>query len=256
MRTDFGRHVFGLSAIAFGVLAFTWHDFSIWQQIRPLGAIAHREILLYFLAAVEIVGGVAILWERTARAGAAALGAVYLFFALMWIPVFIAAPVYNRLGSFFEQFSLVSAAMIVYVTAKPHVSAAARLARFGYYGFGVSVVSFTVEQLIYLNGTASFVPTWIPPGQMFWAITTTIAFGLGAIALLARCWALLASQLITLMIALFGVLVWLPAPFADPHSLTSWAGNAENWAICGAAWIVADYLGGQTAAPRSVKSGR
>jgi len=36
--------------------------------------------------------------------------------------------------------------------------------------------------------------------------------------------------------------VWLPAPFADPHKLISWAGNPQNLAITGAAWIVADYL--------------
>jgi hypothetical protein len=40
----------------------------------------------------------------------------------------------------------------------------------------------------------------------------------------------------------FGLLVWLPAPFADPHKLINWAGNAENLAIAGAAWIVADFL--------------
>ena len=46
----------------------------------------------------------------------------------------------------------------------------------------------------------------------------------------------------------FGFLVWLPTLwsstfFADAGSLTAWAGNAENWAIAGSAWIVADYLG-------------
>jgi len=104
------------------------------------------------------------------------------------------------------------------------------------------VVSFTLEQVFYLAGTASFVPKWIPPGQMFWAITTTIAFALAAIALLARRSALLAARLLTLMIIGFGLLVWLPAPFADPDKIISWAGNAQNLAIAGAAWIVADFL--------------
>jgi hypothetical protein len=40
----------------------------------------------------------------------------------------------------------------------------------------------------------------------------------------------------------FGLLVWLPAPFADPHRIINRAGNAQNSAITGAAWIVADYL--------------
>jgi hypothetical protein len=44
------------------------------------------------------------------------------------------------------------------------------------------------------------------------------------------------------MIVGFQLLVWLPAPFANPHALISWAGNAQNLAIAGASWIVMDYL--------------
>jgi hypothetical protein len=44
------------------------------------------------------------------------------------------------------------------------------------------------------------------------------------------------------MIIGFQSLVWLPRPFSDPHQLISWAGNAQNLAIAGAAWIVIDYL--------------
>jgi hypothetical protein len=77
---------------------------------------------------------------------------------------------------------------------------------------------------------------------MFWAITTTIAFALAAIAILSGRSAFLASRLLTVMIIGFGLLVWLPALFVDPHKLMNWAGNAENLAIAGAAWIVADFL--------------
>jgi uncharacterized membrane protein YphA (DoxX/SURF4 family) len=86
------------------------------------------------------------------------------------------------------------------------------------------------------------VPKWIPPGQRFWAVTTTIAFALAAIALLSGRMSLLASRLLTAMVIAFQLLVWLPAPFADPHKIISWAGNAQNLAITGAAWIVADFL--------------
>jgi uncharacterized membrane protein YphA (DoxX/SURF4 family) len=235
--------VYGLAAVGFGVLALVWHDFNTWQQIRPLGNVPHRELLLYVVAAVEIFGGLAIQWPRTARAGAIALGAIYLAFALLWVPFIIATPlVFDRWANFFEQFSLVSGALIVYASFGPNDSLrSAKVARLGYFSFGICVVSFTLEQLFYLSGTAGFVPKWIPPGQMFWAIATTIAFALAAIALLSGRLALLASRLLTAMIAGFGLLVWLPA-LADPHKLFNWAGNAENSAIAGAAWIVADYL--------------
>jgi uncharacterized membrane protein YphA (DoxX/SURF4 family) len=244
MRVYLGRHVYGLAAIAFGIITLVWHDFNGWQQIRALGNVPHREILVYLAAAIEIFGGVAIQRRRTARTGAIALGAVYLAFALLWVPHIVAEPlVYDRWGNFFEQFSLVSGALIVYATVSRNGSErASKLARIGYICFGICVVSFTLEQLVYLSGTASFVPKWIPPGQMFWAIATTIAFALAAIALLSGRSALLVSRLLTAMLVGFGLLVWLPAPFDDPHKLINWAGNAQNLAITGAAWIVADFL--------------
>ncbi|HXZ39703.1 MAG TPA: hypothetical protein VEG68_03105 [Terriglobales bacterium] len=242
MKIYLGRHVLGLAAILFGVLTLVWQDFNDWQQIWALGNVPHRQILAYVAAAIEIVGGVAIQWRKTARAGAIALGSIFLVFALLWIPRIVREPlVYDRLGNFFEQFSQFAGALIVYATVG-NSEQAPRTARSGYVFFGICVVSFTLEQLIYLSGTASFVPKWIPPGQMFWAITTTTAFALAAIALLSGRSALLAARLLTAMIIGFGLLVWLPALFANPHDLTNWAGNAENLSIAGAAWIVADFL--------------
>jgi uncharacterized membrane protein YphA (DoxX/SURF4 family) len=254
-RIDLGRHVYGLAAIAFGIITFAWRDFNNWQQIQALGNVPHREILVYVVGAIEIVGGVAIQWPRTARAGAFLLGCVYLIFAFLWVPRIAAEPrVFDRWGNFFEQFSLVSGALIVYASLSPGDSERpATAARIGYIFFGVCVVSFTIEQLLYLSGTAAFVPKWIPPGQQFWAITTTIAFALAAIALLSGRSAILASRLLTAMLIGFGLLVWLPAPFADPHKMINWAGNAQNLAITGAAWIVVDFLSQKGAAEPSAR---
>jgi len=244
MKLQLGRHVFGWAAIGFGIITLVWRDFSTWQQNVP-----HREILVYLAAAVELLGGAAMQWTKTTRAGAIALGCLYAFFALTWVPRIVAEPlVYDRWGNFFEQFSIVSGALIAYALLSFGVSGRAeKLARVGCAFFGICVISFTMEQLFYLKGTASFVPKWIPPGQMFWAVATTIAFALAATALLSGRSALLASRLLTAMILGFGLLVWLPAPFTAPHQIVSWAGNAQNTAILGAAWIVMDYLGGRRA---------
>lgn len=240
-----GRHVYGVAGILFGICTIAWHDFNIWQQIKPLGNVPHREILAYIVGAMEIMGGVAIQWRRTARAGAFVLGTISLIFALLWLPLIAAKPqVYDSWGNFFEQFSQVSGALIVYASFD-RGDARRPVTQFGYISFCFCVVSFTLEQLFFLSGTAEFVPKWIPPGQMFWAVTTTIAFALAAIALFTGRLALLAARLLTAMIVGFGLLIWLPAPFtarfSDPH--INWAGNAENLAIAGAAWIVADLLG-------------
>lgn len=239
MKYSPGRYAYGLAAIGAGICAWVWHDFS------ALGGVPHREILVYILVSIEILGGAAVAWPRTARAGAVALGAVYLTFALLGVPSIIKHPlVYNGYGNFFEQFSFVSGAMIVYACSGPVAPArTARLAQIGYYSFGICVVSFALEQLFYLSATVGFVPKWIPPGQMFWAIGTTVAFALAAIALLTGLMARLAARLTTAMIVGFGLLVWLPALIANPHSFANWAESTETLGIAATAWIVADFLG-------------
>jgi hypothetical protein len=239
MKYSLGRYVYGLAAIGSGTCAFAWHDFN------ALGNVPHREIVIYIVATIEILGGAAVQWPRTARAGAVAICGIYFTFALLGVPLIVEHPlVYNSFGNFFEQFSFASGAMILYACAGPIAPArTAGLAQIGYYSFGICVVSFTLEQLFYLSETASLVPKWIPPGQMFWAIATTAAFALAAIALLTGFMARLASRLTTAMIVGFGSLVWLPALFADPHSFMNWSETAETVGIAASAWIVADFLG-------------
>ncbi len=239
MKYSLGRYVYGLATFASGVCALVWHNYD------ALAAVPHRGILTYILATIEILGGVAVLSPRTARAGAVALGAIYFFFALLGVPLIIKHPlIYNNFGNFFEQFSYVSGALILYACSGPIAPArTSRLAKVGYYSFGICVVSFALEQLFYLSATASLVPKWIPPGQMFWAIATTAAFAFVAIALLTGVMALLASRLNTAMLVGFLLLVWLPALFANPHSFVNWSEGLETLAIAASSWIVADFLG-------------
>ena len=57
MRIYLGRHAYGLAAVGFGVIALVGHEFGgPWQQIRALGNIPHREVLVYPAAGVEFLG--------------------------------------------------------------------------------------------------------------------------------------------------------------------------------------------------------
>jgi len=254
MKRDFGRHAYGVAAILFGAATMFWHDLNDWQQIKVLGNVPLRESVVFVAAAAALAGGFAIQWRRSAQVGALALGVLYLFLALFLIPPIIHAPlIYDRWGTFFEQFSIFSGALIVYASlASSEPLWATRAARIGRICFGICVVSFMLEQAFNLRATADLVPKWVPPGQMFWAITTTIAFALAAIAILSGHRAPLASRLLTAMILLFGFLIWLPALFADPRSHFNWAENDETLAIAAASWILADYFAREDrlAAPR------
>jgi hypothetical protein len=231
---NLGRHVFGVAALAFGLITLAWHDHDDGHPLR---------YIVYAAAATLIFGGAAIQFGRTAKAAAAVLSAAYLVFVLLCVPGIVAAPrIYNSWGNFFEQFSLLSGAAIVYArlsSAWPPET----LNRIGRILLGVCATSFTLEQAFYLDATAKFVPKWVPPTQMFWAVTTTVFFALAAVALLTNRMALLASRLLTIMVVGFGLLVWVPLVFSNPHNHTNWSENAETFEIAGAIWILADLLG-------------
>lgn len=244
MKIRMGRHVFGAAAIFYGTLFLYWRNSNIWQQVQPFGHVPHPEFLAVLAGAIQILGGLALVWRKTARIGAVALSALLLLFAVLWIPPIVAhrALVPDQ-GNFFEQLSqfcgaLIACAMLAVTDSRPTAFAA----RLGYWLFAVSVVSFTWGQIYYFSPTVDLVPKWIPPSQTFWAIATTVAFGLAAIALLSGRLALLASSLLTAMLMAFGALVYLPTLFVDPHKLFIWTELAETFLIAAAAWIVTDYL--------------
>ncbi len=239
MKLRLGHHVFGLAAIAFGVITLNW------CQINQFGHISHPEIFVYIAGIVEILGGFAIQWQRTVRFGALILAAVFSIFSLYWIPQIIKVPLsFGYYGNFGEQFSIAIGGVFVFAsTLSGHPDKAAKIERAAYICYGICVVSYSLYQLFYLTYTASLVPKWIPPGQMFWTVATTIAFALAASAILSGRSALLASWLLTIMLIAFGVLIWVPACVIHPHEMSNWVENSSNLAMAGSAWIVADYLG-------------
>jgi hypothetical protein len=234
LGSNLGRYLFGAAAVVFGLITLIWHDYSDWPQLR---------YLVYAAAISQIFGGVALPFRRTAKTGAAVLTAAYLFLALLCLPAIITAPkVYNSWGNFFEQFSLAAGAAIAYASLSSVWSRGA-VNRIGRILLGICTVSFALEQAFYLDATAGFVPKWFPPSPMFWAVATTFFFALAAAALLTNRMALLATRLLTLMLVLFGLIVWVPLVLSDPHSHTNWSEITETCAIAGATWMLADLLG-------------
>lgn len=235
MRSDLGRYVFGLAVLACGLVTLVWHV----------------SVLSYVVGVAQVVGGVAILFGRTAKVGAILIGAAFVILCLLSVPPIIANPqVYFSWGNFFYPFSLVIGAAIVVVRFTPSWNPRT-VARIASVLFGICIVSFGIEQVEFLARTASLVPKWIPPSQMFWAIATCVPFALAAIALFVNRFALLATQLFALMMLLFGILVWIPILFVDPHTRGNWVEGMETFATAGAAWILADYLAKFTQPSRS-----
>jgi hypothetical protein len=233
----YGRFVFGASAVLFSVIALMWYDADTWQTLHQIWSLPRGTVIGGCLMIVQMAGGVGMQYPRTARLAAVALTVTYLLFSLACIPGIIAAPaVYVHYGSFFEQFTLLCGAIALYAATKKNAAHAIAIGQAARVGLGVCAISFTLSQTFYLRETADLVPKWIPPNQTFWAILTTIAFALAALSILINRQAQLATRLMTLMLALFGVLVWVPRLVAHPESHLNWSEFALTFLITGAVW--------------------
>ena len=240
-----GRILFGASAVFFGVIALKWHDTATWQNIAHIWSLPFGMVIGCCLMAAQIAGGVGISLPRTARPAAIVLGIVYFCFAVACIPdVIAAANVYDKFGgSFFLFLSLVFGALAIYAATETDATTAAVLGRVTRIGPGICAISFTLGQALQIRGTAEGVPSWIPLSHMFWAMLTTVAFAMAAIAILLNLRARLAMRLMALMVGLFAVLAWIPRVILLPGNHFMWSECAETLLVAGAAWVVAESSG-------------
>jgi hypothetical protein len=218
-----------------------WHDPDTWQTLRKIWSLPFGTIIGGCLMGAQIAGGFAMQSARTARLASVVLGVVYLLFSLACIPGIIAASTtYARYGSFFEQFSLLCGAIALYAATEPNAERAVVFGRLACLGLGVCAISFTLSQTIYFPEKAGLVPKWISPNQTFWAILKRSPLHSRQIAILINRQGRLATRLMTLMLALFGVLVWIPRLVAHPEAHLNWSEFGLTFLITGATWTVAD----------------
>jgi uncharacterized membrane protein YphA (DoxX/SURF4 family) len=240
--SNLGIYVYGLSAIFLGLVGFAFADFAVgWQRVPA--DVPLRVPLAYLCALCELLAGASLLWRRSARVGAAVLGIIYAIFTLSWLRQAVAAPrIYDSWGNVFEELSMAIAGAVLVAALAPSDSPWAAKKNLITRVYGICPISFGIVHLVYLRGAATWVPKWLPPGQVFWTVATAIFFFMSAAAILTGILTGLAARLLTVMIVCFEFLIWLPKLLANPHGHFEWAGNGIALAMGGAAWVISDSL--------------
>jgi uncharacterized membrane protein YphA (DoxX/SURF4 family) len=248
-----GVYVFGAASIAAGIMNIAWGEFEpAHQPIQAWGdQIPGLTILAYIAAIWLIAGGAAMLWSRTRRFGAAALGILYGIFVLFPLPRLYTAPHFmgHRADVYISVLASICQLVILFVAAVvawdalsapgPLSQKTAMIARCA---FGLSSVIFGLAHLTAVQTVVPMIPKWMPLGGTFWTVLTGIAFVLAGLAIVAGVLDVLAARLLALMLLVFSLLVLAPHIFSSPHNHIAWGGNAYNLTAVGAAWIVSDWL--------------
>jgi uncharacterized membrane protein YphA (DoxX/SURF4 family) len=229
--------LYALAAILLGAVGIWFHDFAMQWQPVPAG-IPWRTPLIYVSGLLLIAGGGAILSRRYERTGALLLAAFYgLWVVALHLPNAIAG--WKHIGAWNPTAELTFMTMGgVALLAASAGAMRATLLRIARILAGASAIVFGCAHFNYIDFTATMVPAWIPPSQVFWAWLTGAGHLAAGIALVSGIQARLAATLLTVMMASFVVLLHIPRVLAAPGQHIEWIMLAVASAMTGSAWLV------------------
>lgn len=247
-----GLWFYGLGTALTGILNIAWGAFDpAHEPIKALGNIPGQQFLAYVSGIWLVAAGLAMLWRRGARIGAAGSAIAWLIFAAFWAVRYYAG--IHALGwkmavlvgvsfGLAQQLMLVAPVGIVSALASSADSrpgwGAAAAAR---WLLGLPPVIFGLTHLLGIPIFAKIVPHWMPLAS-FWAAITGLAFFLAGLAICSGIKDVLAARLLAIMLLLFEPLVEIPGMFARPHDQGAWSAAVYNLVAIGACWIYAEYL--------------
>jgi len=248
-----GVWFYGWATVVTGILDIVWGKFEASHQpVQSFAPHLPGQQLLAYIAGVWLVAaGMAILWRRTARIGAAGSAMIYLIFGLLWLPrLYTTTHVFGFrigvlifvLGGVAAQWLLAAPAALIYATnASPDLAWREKAATAARCLLGVPPITFGLGHLINLRAYASFFPHWLPFGT-FWIVLTGIAFLLAGCAIVSGIRDVLAARLLALMLLVFEAAVEIPPVFMQPHKQEAWGGAMYNLTAIGACWIFAEFV--------------
>jgi uncharacterized membrane protein len=236
------RALFASGLISMGIVGLRFGDFASVLQEIPAWVPA-RTTIIYVAAALMLLGGIGLLFERTVIISAR----IMFFYLALWalllnVPIVLKSPLvevnYQGLG---EIMVILAGGWVLFATlAAPAASATSRFAtgtrgiRSAQILFGLALIPLGLAHFFYLDNTVKFVPAWLPY-RTFWACFTgaaQVAAGFGVLlSILPR----LAAILDTVLLALFTFLCWTPMLAATPDSSGLWSEITVSWAITAAA---------------------
>jgi uncharacterized membrane protein YphA (DoxX/SURF4 family) len=236
------RHsaLFAAGTLLLGAVGIAFHDFALQWQPVPAG-IAMRVPLAYLSAALLIGGGAMLLMRGRERLGALLLAVFYgLWVIVLHFPRAISS--WSHIGAWNGPAEIAYLTMgAVALLAASAGSMRDTLRLVARLLAGASALVFGLAHFNYIDFTATFVPAWIPPAQVFWAWATGAGHFAAGVALITGIQARLAVTLHAVMMGSFVLFVHIPRVIANPEKHDEWVMLGISSALTGAALLIRKY---------------
>ena len=234
------RVSFASAMIALGVIGLVFRDFTLVWGAVP-GWVPWRTALACLCAAVALAAGIALLFRRTAATAALVLFVyVGLWWLLLKVPEVVGDPLTE--GTWLDcgmYGMLLAGAWTLFAdSGRRRVPGGERGVRFARLLFGAGLIPTGLSHFVYVSLTVPLVPAWLP-FRLGWAYFTGACHCAAGLALLSGVLAGLAARLEAAMLAIFTILVWVPAVASAPATRSNWTELWISWALTAAAAVVA-----------------
>jgi uncharacterized membrane protein len=246
-----GARVYGLAAVALGITGLIYGSFAAMGLPVP-PHVPGYQALVWAAAGLLILAGLAVNVRGTVAVASLALAAFFALCVLaLHVPAAVRQPMVWVSYEGLAEVMVMALGGLLAFTLAPGVgeARAAAIFRIARPAFGLCLMVFGTSEFVYADFTASLVPAWLPPSQLFWTWLTGAAQIAAGLAILTNVQARLAAMLLTSMYLIFGLIVHLPRVIADPSGAGTWAENGVNLVLAGAAWVLVDCLGKAPARP-------
>jgi len=247
---------FAIGMIGLGVLALIYGDFAmVWQPVATW--VPGRTLLAYLSGVIMLLGGMGLLFERSAAWSAGILFPYLAIWLLLKVPALIASPQVEVVWLGFGEIAvLFMGGWVLFARMAerpPKFLSSGKTIRALQLLFGACLIPIGLSHLVYVKATIDFVPAWLPyrVGWVYLTGAGQIACGLGVLlSILPR----FAAFTEAAMIGSFTVLVWVPRILAASRERLPWTAFFISWVIGAGAWVVAQTVYSKQAATEKIES--
>ncbi|MDB5287850.1 MAG: DoxX [Mucilaginibacter sp.] len=116
-----------------------------------------------------------------------------------------------------------------------------KLTNTGKWLYAVALTAFGIQHFIYADFLTAYVPVWIP-WHLFFVYLVAVAFIATALSIVINKHVKLACTMLSIMLALFILLIHIPRLFADPQNVQNWTRALQDVVIMGAALVLTNDL--------------
>jgi uncharacterized membrane protein YphA (DoxX/SURF4 family) len=249
------RISYGVMIIGLAVQQIFYVDFRNVILPPSFSSIPAHAFFVYFLSAILIAAGIAIVFNIQARIISLLLGGLFfllIIFGQIPYEIFV-DPYANHFGTWtqaLKELVFCGGAFVVagsFLAKKENdkkenvfVGLLEKFIPFGGIFMCITMISFGIDHFLYTDGVAGLVPNWIP-WHIFWTYFAAVALIGSGITIILKIQLTLSAILLALMLFLWVIVLHIPRAIADPYSLQ---GNEvssvfEAFGFSGIAYLIA-----------------